>query len=468
MRIHTRWARGFHGYFLVAIFCAFSLLSGVVYAQDVHIDAERLAPHTSISFSPKSGSFVEGSTFDVPILLDTQGSSINAIELHVIFDVDKLMVINPSSGKSIIGVWTEPPAYDNTRGTASYVGVIPNGIKTGSGLIGTITFKAKSIGGASVRVRSDSNVLLNDGLGSDTIVDFGRAQYDIIVKAPEGVRIYSDTHPLQDHWYNNNSPILSWDKDTGVTGFSYILDDKPSTVPENTVMTPDTSKSYENIGDGVWYFHVKAQKAGQWGTTGTFQLHIDTAPPAVFTPRIDYILAAAALVERALISFVTTDSLSGLDHYEVGVIDKSQPVSAAPAFVETESPYQVPLSGTAGSRVIVRAIDHAGNVRDASLDVGAPPLPISAFVSKYLSWILALIILIMILTLILHYFIGHHVIRHFRRAMALVRKEELEEELRHESMYQGSGDLPHENMAPPTTVMSPPSAIHTIKDDILK
>ncbi len=163
--MHTS-TRLFNGYGLVAIFCTLLLFAGVApqgyfhipntdyrvgilvaHAQQVSIDATTLMPHTSVSFSPTTGSFVEGSTFDVPILLDTEGSSINAIELHVIFDSDKLTVINPSSGKSIIGVWTEPPSYDNTRGIANYVGVIPNGIKTGSGLIGTITFKAKRLVG---------------------------------------------------------------------------------------------------------------------------------------------------------------------------------------------------------------------------------------------------------------------------------------------------------------------------------
>lgn len=462
--MHTN-TRLFSGYALIAIFCMLLLLARVSHAQQVHIDAATLMPHTSISFSPTSGSFVTDSTFEVPILLDTEGSSINAIELHVTFDPNKLTVINPSSGQSIIGVWTEPPSYDNTRGTASYVGVIPNGIKTGSGLIGTITFKTKATGRASVKVRSDTNVLLNDGLGSETIVTFGRANYDIIGKAPEGVRVYSDTHPLQDHWYNNSSPILSWDKDPGVTGFSYSIDDKPSTVPDNTVTTNETSKQYEKLGDGVWYFHVKAQKSGQWGTTGTFVVHIDTTPPAVFTPRADYVLAAAALVERALITFITTDNLSGIDHYEVGVIDKSQSVTGAPAFVETQSPYQVPLSGPSGSRVIVRAVDGAGNVRDASIDVGAPPLALTSFIEKYLTWILALIILIMVITLILHYFIGHHVIRHFRRAMALVRKEERAEELQHESMSQEQEFPPSAGAS--SITMSPPAAIHTIKDDII-
>jgi hypothetical protein len=79
-------------------------------------------------------------------VLDTNGTSINGIEVRLNFDSDRLAIVQASTGQSIVGVWVEPPTYDNTRGTASYVGVIPNGIVTDSGVIGTITFRAKSAG----------------------------------------------------------------------------------------------------------------------------------------------------------------------------------------------------------------------------------------------------------------------------------------------------------------------------------
>ena len=111
-------------------------------------DANSLLSSVSLQFSPRQASFVEGSTFEVPILVDTKGVSINTLNITVRFDAEKLSIIKPAGGTSIIGLWLEPPSYDNVRGTASYVGAIPNGIVTSSGIVGTITFKAKKTGSA--------------------------------------------------------------------------------------------------------------------------------------------------------------------------------------------------------------------------------------------------------------------------------------------------------------------------------
>ncbi len=412
--------------FLVILFLIFSFSPLFVYAGVVNVDASKLLSHTEVTFSPRSGSFVEGSTFQVPIFVNTKGQSINGIEVRVNFDKDKLFIVNPTGGTSIIGVWVEPPGFDNTRGIASYVGVVPNGITTEAGLVGTITFRAKARGQAVVSVASNSKILLNDGLGTQTIVYQGRAEYSILGKAPEGVVVFSETHPIQENWYNNNSPVLSWVKDLGVAGFSYVLDNKPNTIPDNEIMTEETTKTFEKLSDGLWYFHIKANKGGIWGTTGHFLVRIDTAPPAEFTPETNYLVAAAVLAERTLVSFFTTDNLSGIDHYEVGVIDKNQPPTESPVFIQGESPFQVPLTPNGKLQVIVRAIDKAGNVRDESIDVQVPFF-ITKFVKDYLIYILLGIIFLGLILLILHYLVGHHIIRSIRRFRELLNSEEVEE-----------------------------------------
>ncbi len=434
-------------FYIGAIFSSFIGLIFFSFASGatVTIDASKLLPSVALSVSPRTGSFIEGGTFEVPISIDTRGTSINAVDIKVHYDEDKLSIVKPSSGQSIIGVWVEPPSYDNTRGVASYAGVIPNGITTKSGVIGVITFKAITSGRATVSIRSDSSVLLNDGLGSSAVVDVSQANYTITAKAPEGVRIFSETHPLQGSWYNNNTLVLAWEKEPRVTGFSFILDDKPTTIPDNTVDTPDTVKTYENLGDGLWYFHVKASKGGVWGGAGHFLVRIDTTPPAEFTPQASYVLAAAILVERTLVSFFTTDNLSGIDHYEVGVIDKSQPISGSPVFTETESPYQVQLSGGTGLRVIVRALDRAGNIRDASIDVRTP-LPFSRFLNDYAVILLLGFVFVILLLFFIHYLYGHHIVAHFRRAFAIAKKEESEEHFKENK---------NEVVIPPSTVPPP-------------
>ncbi|MBP9701638.1 MAG: hypothetical protein KBD47_01495 [Candidatus Pacebacteria bacterium] len=405
---------------LLALFiCAASL--GVANAQT--LNANTLVKRVGVTLSPRTGSFVEGTTFDVPILIDTRGSSINGVEIRIQFDKEKFAIVRPSGGVSIIGVWVEPPKYDNTKGTASYVGVIPGGITTSSGLIGTMTFKALKTGSGTISVNSTSKVLFNDGLGSEAVVDLGRAEYSVIPKAPEGVRVYSETHSDQGLWYKNDSPVLSWERDPGMEGFSFELDNNPTTIPDSIADTEDTSTSFEKLKDGLWYFHIKANKKGVWGNTGHFLIRIDTTPPAAFKPQVNYLVAAAVLVERTLISFFTTDNLSGIDRYEVGIIDKKQPITTSPVFVQAESPFQVPLSKDGSLEVIVRAVDKAGNTRDVSVDVKAPFF-INQFVKDYLVYILLAIILLGIVVLVTHYMVGHHIIRNIQKFRSMIKKEE--------------------------------------------
>lgn len=348
----------------------FFLVPCVVFAAT--IDSSLLVPKVTISLEPRVGTFIEGSTFDVPIYINTKGSSVNAVEVRVSFDSDYLLVVRPSGGASVVGLWAEPPAFDNEAGTVRYVGVIPNGITTEAGLLGSITFRAKRPGTASVRIESTSNVFLNDGVGSPAEVETVRASYTIAAKPPEGVSVFSETHPVSGDWYNNNSPIISWDTAPGIEGFSVVLDTFPTTIPQSQVSTTVTTQAFDGLHDGVWYAHVRALRGGVWGAATHHTIRIDTTPPASFTPTINYLLASTIVVERALVSFFTTDALSGIDRFEVGVIDKAEGTSVSPVFVEATSPFQVPLSGSGNLEVIVRAIDNAGNIRDESITIRRP------------------------------------------------------------------------------------------------
>ncbi len=65
----------------------------------------------TLFLSPASGSFLSGSTFEVSLFVDTRGASVNAIEANLRFPADKLTIVSPSSGKSIIGVWLAPRPF---------------------------------------------------------------------------------------------------------------------------------------------------------------------------------------------------------------------------------------------------------------------------------------------------------------------------------------------------------------------
>ena len=356
---------------LIKILGALLLLGGIFFVSENalaqtegNVDVHSLLQKATVSFLPRTGSFIEGSTFEVPIVIDTEGKSVNAIELYVNFNPSRLQIVEPAGQQSIIGLWVEPPAYSNTSGTLKLIGTIPGGITTKSGLVAKITFKTLTSGNTRLTILSQSQVLANDGLGTPVVTNFGDALYTITLQPPEGPNVFSETHPFPGHWYNNNTPVMNWDKDSGVVDYSYVVDDQPFTVPGNTANTVDNRISLPNLPNGISYFHIKARKGTVWGGTTNFTLRIDTLPPAAFTPTYEKLSSGGTLI-----SFFTTDSLSGIDHYEVGVIDKKESPYMTPVFVQTQSPFQLQVKTSGEVRVIVRAIDVAGNVRDGQMDI---------------------------------------------------------------------------------------------------
>ncbi len=401
------------------IFFLLFLIPCFAFAQQssyVNVNAGELLQKADLFLSPATATIISGSTIEIPVFVNTEGQSINTVSLSVNFDPTKLALVNPSDSNSIIGIWVDPPTYSNTNGTLELSGVIPNGITTESGLITTMTFRALTTGQANVTISDASRILANDGQGTAVELEVGRGTYTILPQAPEGPQVFSETHPFQDTWYNNNSPVLAWNRDDGVSGFSFTLDDKPFTVPDNVIDATDTVISYPNLTDGIWYFHIKAQKDGIWGGTTNFVIRIDTAPPAAFTPQVAIVTASNNT--QALVSFFTTDDLSGIDHYEVGVVDISKSPNSSPVFVQSDSPYALALKPLDTLRVTVRAFDRAGNVRDETITV-APPVTWINFLKQ--NWIIILLLLL----LIGHYLFGHKIIARLKRIFKDAKNEEM-------------------------------------------
>ena len=396
------------------------------YAQTpINLDGPSLLPKAELFTTPHTGDFLVDSTFEVPIYVNTGGFSINTISVKLKFNPDRLSIIKPSGGRSIFGIWLEPPSYDNINGTASFVGVIPNGIVTSSGLIATITFKAISAGEAHVDITDYSSANLNDGIGSNVKLSLNGSFFSINPKTPDGVAIYSDTHPFQERWYNNNSPVFRWDSPKGVKGYNVIFDFNPNTIPPTTITTNNSSISYENLKDGVWYLHVRANINGVWGNVSHYQIRIDTNSPAYFSSAVNTLKDNTG-TNKYLVSFVTTDSLSGIDHYEVGLVDDNSENISSPMFVQTESPYLVP-STSKSMHVIIRAFDGAGNIRESSIDL-YPGVNIMIAMKRYALYLFIFLTFLLLLELLLHYLFGHHIIDHIKKMFLIFKKISSNEE----------------------------------------
>ncbi|MEA1895486.1 MAG: hypothetical protein U9N36_09870, partial [Euryarchaeota archaeon] len=105
-------------------------------------------------------------------------------------------------------------------------------------------------------------------------------EYTVQVDAsdPPAPLISSPTHPDEDEWYSNNDPSFSWTtpSDTsGISCYSYTLDQSATTTPDTTCEPAGNSGSYTDVADGIWYFHVRAKDdSGNWGSADHYMVKI--------------------------------------------------------------------------------------------------------------------------------------------------------------------------------------------------
>ena len=330
-----------------------------------------------LSLSPQTGSFSVGSTFNVSILLDTKEQSVNALEIVLSFPADMLQIVSPSTGRSVIGVWTASPKFDNKNGRIELQGGIPGGITASSALVSTITFRVKSVGESVIKFLDKSKVLLNDGLGTNTLSQMVNAVYSFKLPPPAGPVVVSDTNPDQATWYPNKTVSLQFLNESSKkdNGYSYILSDKPATIPDNISEGKKNTVSYTNLADGIHYFHVKTLHDGSWGGTTHFAVKVDSTPPAEF--KIDIAPSPRTSSRQPVIQFTTTDALSGIERYDLKIVSLSpggNETDASGFFIETISPYLPSALPLGGYDVIIRAYDKSGNFREVieRLRVTAP------------------------------------------------------------------------------------------------
>jgi hypothetical protein len=142
-------------------------------------------------FEPSKGEYHLGDTFIVDLRIDTEGECINTVKAIISFPKDLLEAKDFSTGNSILSLWLQNPKIDQKEGLISFVGGIPGGFcgplpgePEKPNLLGRIIFRVVSRdvprGLAQVAFRNDSQVLLNDGLGTPDKLTLKEAVFTIL------------------------------------------------------------------------------------------------------------------------------------------------------------------------------------------------------------------------------------------------------------------------------------------------
>ena len=232
-----------------------------------------LAAGASFYLSPSSGTKYVGDRFNV-FIYSSASQAVNTFDVYLLSS--NMTVLGINSSGSICLLFPEQPSY--TPSSARLRCGLPTPGFTGSkGYLGSLVVKADSPGTGKVTVNSNSQILANDGSGTNVINGFGSANFTILPLPTGAPTVTSTTHPNQDSWYKASTATLNWSGQG--SNFSYTLDQNPDTVPDQISEGSATSKTFDKLADGLWYFHVIVKgNNNTWSSSTTFRLQVDTTP----------------------------------------------------------------------------------------------------------------------------------------------------------------------------------------------
>lgn len=343
-----------------------------------------IASAATLLFSPSSGSYNVGGTFSVDVQAESPDQPMNAASGVVSFPWDKLEVISLSKSESIFSLWPAEPSFSNGAGTVNFEGIVLNpGFTGANGKILTITFKVKREGQANLSFSSGS-VLANDGSGTNILNGLQVAVFTLTEKtetrpaqkkATDATAatmitngntfvITSPTHPDQTKWYADNTPEFSWDLPLGALEIRTLIGKSPSGMPSVSYIPPISSKKVDELADGVYYFSLQARTAGEWSAVSRYRVNIDTTPPKSFSVTFPH--GNKGFEPQPIAYFNTTDSESGVSHYNISIGSDGKPERVAP--IAISNPYVLPVQYPGSYTLIVTAVDNAGNTRTASTE----------------------------------------------------------------------------------------------------
>jgi len=207
--------------------------------------------------------------------------------------------------------------------------------------------------------------------------------YDVFTESENSAvatEISSPTNPNQDDWYSNQSAIFSWRNSTEITGVSIEFNNNPSTTPDFISEGIFHSKSYEHIGSGIWYFHLRLKNKSDWGNISHFKIQIDRKAPDNFEIKVDN--NGDSTLPKPLLYFKAEDDLSGISHYKIKINNKEISL-VLPGEID---PFVMPLQSPGLHKVAITAIDKAGNKKESFTDVKIESIPapeISSYSTVY-------------------------------------------------------------------------------------
>jgi hypothetical protein len=297
----------------------------------------------------------------VSIIVEPGGEEINAISANIKYNPEIVEIVDIIKENSICrtDMFIEKN-INNESGELNIACIMPNfstGIK--KGLVAKLVLQPKKEGSFMLDFTEDSQVLANDGLGTDVLRTAIGGFYIVenFLKESTGIDrliVSSATHPNSNKWYNSDEILFSIKNLKNIT-YLYSIDKNPLSEPslDDKISDKDYIK-FKTKEDGIQYLHVRPIKGDELGPTSHFRVMIDTVPPSFIEKRA----SETSINTNDVVRFVfgAQDATSGIQSYYIK-IDNG-------LFLPVVSPIYVPFTDSGNHRIDIRSFDNANNFTD--------------------------------------------------------------------------------------------------------
>ncbi len=249
--------------------------------------------NATLSLSPNTGVYKVGNTYAIDILVNTHGQNVVAVAAYLNYNPGLFQVVSIDNTGSVFTTEAEN-VIDNVNGNVKITSGIPTpGINTVSGKVATLNIKgladtAPSADNFNFNFTAgstiDSNVILNDGLGTDIISGVDNGKYTLDGTPPANVSSFVATA-------GDGQISLSWTNPSADFAGVTILRKTglyPANPTDGTIVYNGSGINYVNTGlvNGTLYYY----KAFSYDTVLNYSsgaqasaTALDAAPPAAIT-----------------------------------------------------------------------------------------------------------------------------------------------------------------------------------------
>src|SRR3989339_434142 len=330
-----------------------------------------------LKFDPEYAAIDINNNKKIAINLLSGGEAINAVKAVINYDpkmvkVDKIITDSSFCKTGTSNMFIEKN-IDNENGQVSIVCGLPNpGFSQEEGILAELIIEPLQTGQISLRFGPESQVLANDGLGTNVLRDTIDSSYfaaDLGGETDEEniqLFLFSYTHPNSETWYRNKNIDLFW-QDDWASEYYYLLDNSPFSIPDGKNKTDKSFINFTPKDDGVYYFHIGGVRDGIMRSVYHYKVKIDSSPPEYLHLKVNSRIINNGEIVRT--EFESRDAVSGIEPNLFYIkLDDS-------IYLPTKSPLYIPFNKAGNHMIYVKVYDRADNYIEDSIEIKVKNTP---------------------------------------------------------------------------------------------